>query len=54
MDCLRCLEEGAELVKIFYGNEDTHTIYLCERCIDYFGDGDSVKEIELVREYVIA
>lgn len=50
MECLRCLEEEADLVELFYGNSDTHTMYLCERCIRYFETDEAVKEIKLAKQ----
>lgn len=47
MDCHRCREEKAGLVKMFYRNEDTHTIFVCENCIKYVEADETVKEIEL-------
>ena len=47
MDCHRCLEEKAESVKMVYRNENIDTIFLCENCINFVGDDESIKEIEL-------
>ena len=50
MDCLRCLEEEADLVELLYENSDTHTMYLCTHCVRYFESDEAVKEIKLAKQ----
>lgn len=49
MDCHRCLEGEAKLVKLTYRNGDTQEMFLCESCMRYFEADDGVHEIALAQ-----